>query len=60
VQWLRGATAGTVIVGNQGPGSASNQLYYPSDLSFDFEGNLFIVDNGNHRVQKFLINKSSC
>ncbi|CAF1263922.1 unnamed protein product [Adineta steineri] len=36
-------------------GSASNQLYYPTSLSFDSYGNMFVADNVNHRIQKFSI-----
>jgi hypothetical protein len=48
------------LVGCSGSsGSASNQLSYPVSLSFDSYGNMFILDNGNSRIQKFvLLNKS--
>ncbi|CAF1420880.1 unnamed protein product [Adineta steineri] len=36
-------------------GSGSNQLYYPTALSFDTHGNMFIADDWNHRVQKFYL-----
>ncbi|CAF0793734.1 unnamed protein product [Adineta steineri] len=36
-------------------GSASNQLYYPTVMSFDTHGNMFIADGYNHRVQKFYL-----
>ncbi|CAF1368653.1 unnamed protein product [Adineta steineri] len=36
-------------------GSASNQFYYPTALSFDTHGNMFIADDWNHRVQKFYL-----
>ncbi|CAF1381963.1 unnamed protein product [Adineta ricciae] len=41
-----------VIVDKCG-GKGSNQLSYPPGLSFDAEGNLYIVDFGNVRIQKF-------
>ncbi|CAF4286899.1 unnamed protein product, partial [Rotaria sordida] len=58
--WPRGAISGNVIVGDRGEGSRSDQLSEPSDLSFDSDGNLYVVDSGNNRVQKYPIDKSSC
>ena len=40
-------------------GSASNQLNGPRDLKFDRHGNLYVSDQGNHRIQKFMLNGSS-
>ncbi|CAF1591776.1 unnamed protein product, partial [Adineta steineri] len=36
-------------------GSASNQLCYPSSLSFDSYGNMFVADRYNNRIQKFYV-----
>ena len=55
VRWKKGATAGEVLAGGNGAGSRSDQLNQPIDLSFDRQGNLFVVEEGNHRVQKFEI-----
>ena len=41
-------------------GSAPHQLSVPSSLSFDSHGNIFVVDTGNRRVQKFLLATNSC
>ena len=41
-------------------GTASNQLNIPRGISFDSYGNLFVVDGGNKRVQKFLLQTNSC
>ncbi|CAF4286776.1 unnamed protein product, partial [Adineta steineri] len=35
-------------------GSASNQLSSPSTFSFDSYGNIYVTDQGNSRVQKFM------
>ena len=59
-RWSPGATTGTVIVGGNGSGAAADQLNSPSDIAFDEEGNIYIADTNNHRVQKFLIDNSSC
>ncbi|CAF4060500.1 unnamed protein product, partial [Adineta steineri] len=37
-----------------GSGSTSTQLSSPSTFSFDSYGNIFITDQGNSRVQKFM------
>ena len=41
-------------------GSASNQLYYPSTLSFNSYGDIFVTDTYNNRIQKFLLVTNSC
>lgn len=42
------------------PGSASNELNKPYALNFDSQGNLFVADLFNARVQKFLLKTNSC
>ncbi|CAF1509677.1 unnamed protein product [Adineta steineri] len=46
---------GIVVAGGNGQGSQSNQLGSPRGLSFDDEGNLYVADDWNHRIQKFEI-----
>lgn len=41
-------------------GSALDQLTYPWSLRFDSFGNLFVVDRGNSRIQKFLLQTNPC
>jgi hypothetical protein len=49
------------IVGCTGyAGSASNQLWYPTAVSFDSYGNILIVDMNNDRLQNFTLSKNSC
>jgi DNA-binding beta-propeller fold protein YncE len=36
-----------------GPGTGSGQFSQPADVAVDAEGNLYVVDTLNHRVQKF-------
>ncbi|CAF0944405.1 unnamed protein product [Adineta steineri] len=61
VRWQHGETEGDTIAGGNGMGKASNQLHDPFDLSFDNNGNLFVSDSNNHRVQFFnLIDNRPC
>jgi hypothetical protein len=48
------------IVGCNGRGSESKQLYLPFSFSFDRSGNMFVTDQGNSRIQKFLFMEKSC
>ncbi|CAF1457981.1 unnamed protein product, partial [Adineta steineri] len=47
------------LVGCYGRGSKSNQLDTPCILSFDHSGNMFVTNQLNHRIQKFLLMKDS-
>jgi len=56
-----GPTGFRCVVGCSGnSGSVSNQLNYPQSLAFDSLGNLFVVDQNNNRIQKFLLTTGSC
>ncbi|CAF1431558.1 unnamed protein product, partial [Adineta steineri] len=44
---------GEIVAGGNGEGNQSNQLNYPQGLSFDNEGNLYVADCINHRIQKY-------
>ena len=46
--------AGTGTVGNSGDGGAatSAQLYYPTGVSVDISGNVYIADQYNHKIRK--------
>jgi hypothetical protein len=57
MRWVKGATQGSVIVGGNGRGEQSNQLNQPIGLSLDQPGNLYVVEAGNDRVQKFNIDR---
>ncbi|CAF1300593.1 unnamed protein product, partial [Didymodactylos carnosus] len=46
------------LVGCRGPGSQSHQLSFPMSLSFDRSGNMFVADEDNDRIQKYLLKKS--
>ena len=53
MRWLRDAKEGSVIVGGNGRGSQDNQLSQPTSISFDRQGNLYVVDCYNDRVKRF-------
>lgn len=57
VRWTGNYTAGgTCIVGcSATTGSGAVQLKNPRDLKFDASGNLYVSDQGNNRVQKFML-----
>jgi hypothetical protein len=42
-----------VIVGGNGEGQQSNQLFWSQDLPFDRQDHLYVLDYWNHRAQKF-------
>ncbi|CAF4563088.1 unnamed protein product [Rotaria socialis] len=56
MRWTQGdKKQGTVIVGGSHRGEEANQFQFPAGLSFDRHGNLYVVDAGNKRVQRFSI-----
>ena len=58
MHWSKGATQGSIVVGENVKGKQANQLNYPIGLSFDQQGNLYVVDHWNHRVQRFNIDRN--
>ncbi|CAM4759793.1 unnamed protein product [Rotaria magnacalcarata] len=54
-RWLPDASKGDTIAGGFGLGDAENQFNTPNDLTFDSEGNLYVSDTWNHRIQRFHI-----
>ena len=49
------------VVGCEGgSGTESSQLLYPQTMSFDTDGNIFVTDRDNVRIQKFLFDSESC
>jgi sugar lactone lactonase YvrE len=45
--------SGINVAGGNGAGSTANQLYNPSDVFVDNNGNIYINDFGNDRIQKW-------
>ena len=56
--WPSGCGEGCVIVGGNGEGRKSNQFRYLRGLSLDVENNLYAVDCGNHRIQRFSLDQN--
>ncbi|CAF1400193.1 unnamed protein product [Adineta ricciae] len=55
-----GSSGYRCIIGCDGRGSLANQLSGPSTFSFDNHGNIFVSDQNNHRIQKFVFMTKSC
>ncbi|CAF4122139.1 unnamed protein product, partial [Adineta steineri] len=51
--WGEGKEEGEIVMGGNGEGNLPGQLNGPRGLSFDNEGNLYVADRSNHRIQKF-------
>lgn len=51
----KNAVNATIIAGTKGsPGSTDNRFNYPNDVYVDRNGNLYVVDTDNYRIQKFV------
>jgi len=46
-------TGGKILQTIGGPGNSPGLFHGPSGISFDFNGNFYVSDAGNNRVQKF-------
>jgi hypothetical protein len=44
MSWPKGSKEGSIVVGGNGQGNELNQLNHPKGLSFDRQGNLYVVD----------------
>ena len=52
------STNGIIVAGGNGSGSNVNQLRSPTGIAFDSDGNMYVADNGNERIQKFFAKPS--
>ncbi|UJR34665.1 hypothetical protein I4U23_027442 [Adineta vaga] len=61
MKWLKNARNGTLVVGITGlTGVIPSRLNNPYGVQFDKNGNLYVADYTNDRVQRFMINNTSC
>ncbi|CAF1499032.1 unnamed protein product [Adineta ricciae] len=61
MKWLKGATNGTLIAGISGiAGNTAMYLSNPSGIQFDKNGDMYVSEYTNNRVQRFTINNTSC
>jgi len=44
---------GVTVAGGNGPGAAANQFFSPADVFLDRDGNMYVADNNNNRIQRF-------
>ncbi|CAF3349828.1 unnamed protein product [Rotaria sp. Silwood2] len=60
LKWNIGEFRATAVLVGSGSGINPNQLNNPTSLRFDSQGNIYIVDNGNNRIQKYLAKNTQC
>jgi sugar lactone lactonase YvrE len=53
VQWVAGATEGTIVAGGNGDGQELNQLDRPMSIILDQMGTMYVVEYQNHRVTRW-------
>jgi sugar lactone lactonase YvrE len=52
-KWAVGGMALTIVAGGNGQGSQVNQLNSPTSVYVGPNGNVYVADYGNHRIQKY-------
>ncbi|CAF2205908.1 unnamed protein product, partial [Rotaria magnacalcarata] len=60
VRWTLGDSNWALVAGTPGMvGSSSTLLSYPTGVTLDPMGNLYVADTGNHRLQRFLAGQNN-
>lgn len=52
-------TNGITVAGGNGQGSGASQFYYPTGVFVDAQGNIYVADQYNQRIQKFAAGNTS-
>lgn len=61
MKWKKNAENGTLVAGISGSaGTSAAQLSFPSGIYFDKNGEMYVSEYGNNRVQRFTIDSTSC
>jgi len=59
-KWTIGASSGVIVAGGNGyAGSGTNQFSGPRGIHVDVNGNLYVADYYNHRIQKWSLGATS-
>jgi len=58
--WLNGALQGRIIAGTTNPGNSAFELNSPTQIRFDANYNLYVVDTNNSRIQRFDLIWNGC
>ncbi|CAF1336343.1 unnamed protein product [Rotaria sordida] len=60
VRWVLGDSSWTILAGNLNGtlGNSSTELRFPSDVTFDPMGNMYVADKDNYRIQLFMAGQS--
>lgn len=60
VQYLQGASNGTVVAGGNGQGKTINQLFFPTGIYFDSSTNsIYIANWGGNNIVQWVIGESN-
>ena len=61
MKWRKNTTNGTLVAGISGSaGTSPAHLYHPSGIYFDKNGDMYVSEFLNDRVQRFTIDTTSC
>ena len=58
MKWPEGASQGVVVAGGNNNGTALNQLNYPSGVTVDSLGNVYVADSDGNRIMKWAPNSN--